>query len=655
MILKKRHFFWCATVILAAISVGAIAQDRSGAEVRNAKESDLIAVLKSDVPKAEKAIPCKQLAIYGTEKAVPVLSPLLADKELSSWARIALEAIPGPAADAALRGALDKVEGRLLVGVINSIAVRGDTRAVDPLIEKLGDSNAAVASAGAVALGHLGGERAAKALTQSLSRAPTDVRSAVAMGCILSAEWSLANGKTAEAIKMYDTIRKADVPDQRHLEAIRGAILARGSEGVGLLVEQLESRDKERLGIGLRAARELPGRDVTVSLAAELEKLKADRRPLLLLAIADRNDSSVLPTVEKAAGSSQKELRITAINILINLGDVTCVPILLDALAEDDSDLKAAAKEAVIRLSGKGVDADLAVRLSKARGEMQRVLIEVAGQRQIAASLPAVVSCLESDDSKIRGEAVKTIGIIGDDGQADDLVKLLGATDNSSERAGIERALLSICGRCGAKCIPHLRPLTRSRDNELSMIGLHAMAVVGGSEALAAVESAIKGDASPVQDEAVRILSTWPNNWPEDGEAGEALLALVKSAEKMSHQVLSLRGYLQYVRGSKKIGNEQKVAKVRDMQSHIKRPEEKRQAIAVLGDAPSAAALDMLTMLANDTAVAEEAWSAMAKIAGQNVQGVSKDRRKQVLQAVVENSKNDRTKQTAQKALRGIR
>ncbi len=655
MILKKRYFFCCVTLIAVTVLAMAVAQDRPSAEVRNAKESDLIAVLKSDVPKAEKAIPCKQLAIFGTEKAVPTLAPLLADKELSSWARIALEAIPGPAADAALRDALNKVEGRLLVGVINSIAVRRDTKAVDPLIRKLGDSDPAVASAAAVALGHLGGAQAAKALTQSLSNAPAEVRSSVAIGCILSAEWFLANDKTAEAIKLYDTVRKANVPDQRHLEAIRGAILARGSDGVPLLARQLESRDKERLGIGLRAARELPGRDVTVSLSAELEKLSPDRRPLLLLAIADRNDSAVLPTVKKAAKSGRKDLRITAMNILVNLGDVSCIPTLLEAATGDDAELEATATETLIRLPGKDVDAAFVAHLPKAKGPLKRVLIEVAGQRQIPASIPAVVSSLQSDDAAIRSEAVKTIGIIGDDQQADDLVKLLQKADASNERAGIEQALLSISGRSGAKCIPHLKPLTASPDNNLRKIGLHAMAVVGGPDALAAVESAIKSADSSVQDEAVRILSTWPNNWPEDSDAGRALLKLVTSAGKLPHQVLALRGYLQYIRGNKNIANDQKVAKVKDVQSHIKRPEEKRQAIAVLGDAPSAAALDMLADLGEDQSVAEEIYSAMARIAGRNVQGVSKDRRRQILQTVIDNSKNDGTKRTAQRALRDIR
>jgi len=652
MIIKKRYSIWFVILIIVAMSAGTVAQDQPAADV---KQRDLIAVLQSDAPKSEKAITCKKLVIYGTEQCVPALAPLLADKELASWARIALEAIPGTAADTALRNALGKLQGRLLVGVINSIAVRRDVGAVDTLVQKLDDANASVASAAAVALGHIGGEKAAKALTQSLTNAQGEVRSAAAEGCILCAEQFMAQNKTADAVKLYDTVRKADVPDQRHLEAIRGAILARQSDGLPLLIEQLRSEDKKRLGIGLRTARELGGRNVTEALAVEMNRLNPDRRPLLLLALADRSDSAVLPTVHKAAQSGPKELRITAINILIRLGDVSCVPVLLEAATEDDAGLKQAAMETLVRLPGKDVDADMLARLPQARGKLQQVLIELAGQRQISEALPVVASSLHDVDAEIRGTAVRTISIIGQDQQTAELVKLLQNTKNSSERQDIRKALLAISGRCGAKCIPHLKPLTQSRDNELNMIGLRALAIIGGSDALMTVKSAIESAEPPVQDEAVRILSNWPYNWPEDSEAGQALLMLATSAKKMSHQVLGLRGYLQYIRSNKKLSNEQKVARIKDMLSHIKRPEEKQQAIAVLGEAPSAIALELLTSLAEEPAVVEEAYSAIVRIAGQDIPGVSRDQRRQVLQTVAEKSRNDGTKQRARKILRGLR
>lgn len=648
MILKKRYFFWLVIFTIFATSVG----NSFAADI---KESDLIAVLQSTAPKSEKAITCKKLAIYGSEKSVPSLAPLLADKELSSWARIALEAIPGPAADASLRKALNNLEGRLLIGVINSVSVRRDALAVDALVQKLGNTDKDVVSAAAVALGQIGGEKSAKALMQALSDAPVDVRSAVAEGCILSAEWFLAHDRSVDAVKLYDTVRQADVPKQRHIEAIRGAILARGSAGVPLLIEQLQSQDRNRLNVGLRSARELPGRDVTEALAVELDSLSPARRPLLLLALADRSDSAVLPIVQNAAQSNQKDLRITAINVLIRLGNVSCIPVLLEAATENDADIQQAAMDTLVRLPGEDVDDDLLARLTQAQGKLRQVLIELAGQRQISKAIPVVEASLHDNDAGIRGAAVQTIGIIGHEAQTADLVKLLQDTSGSMERAGIEKSLLSICGRSDVKCIPYLRPLTQSTNNQLHMIGLHALAIVGGPEALEAVKSAIQSAKPSVQDEAVRVLSTWPHNWPDDSEAGQALLKLATTAEKMPHQVLGLRGYLQYVRGSKKLNNEQKVAKIKDVWPNIKRLEERRQAIAVLGQAPSAGALVLLTSLAGDPATTEEVYSAMVQIAGQNVSGISRDQRRQILQMVAEKSTNDDTKRRARRSLGRLR
>ena len=99
-------------------------------------EQELIDILQSDAAAKDKAITCKRLAVIGTKDATAALGKLLPDPELSSWARIALEAITDPSADQVLRDALDQAEGRQLVGVINSIGVRRDAEAVDGLTKK---------------------------------------------------------------------------------------------------------------------------------------------------------------------------------------------------------------------------------------------------------------------------------------------------------------------------------------------------------------------------------------------------------------------------------------------------------------------------------------------------------------------------------------
>ena len=149
---KNRRFNFCIA-LLAALLVSLAGVSAQAARRRthyNEKRTRADRDPSLGAPPAEKAIACKHLAIHGSKDAVPELAQLLADAELASWARIALEAIPDPAADEALRNALPKLKGLLLVGTINSIGVRHDAAAVDPLAGLLKDTDAEVASAAAV-------------------------------------------------------------------------------------------------------------------------------------------------------------------------------------------------------------------------------------------------------------------------------------------------------------------------------------------------------------------------------------------------------------------------------------------------------------------------------------------------------------------------
>ncbi len=64
-------------------------------------------------------------------------------------------------------------------------------------------------------------------------------------------------------MKLYDEVRQADVPKQRILEATRGAIIARGSDGIPLLLEQLQSANQALYAMGLTTAREVSAGEVT--------------------------------------------------------------------------------------------------------------------------------------------------------------------------------------------------------------------------------------------------------------------------------------------------------------------------------------------------------------------------------------------------------
>lgn len=647
-----RHFTRFAIVVAL---VPWLAHGQAGLAAENAgdKQAALIQVLKSDAPLGDKAIACKRLAIYGNKEAVPALAPLLANDQLSSWARIPLEAIPDPAADDALRAALDQVQGRLLVGVINSLGVRKDARSVSALVAKMKAPDAEVASAAAEALGHIGGPAAAKSLTQALAGAPEAVRSSVAEGCVVCASQYLAGGKPAEAQRLYDTVRAANVPKQRVLEAIRGAILARGSKGIPLLLEQLRSTDKGHLGIGLRTARELPGRDVTAALAAELDRCAPERQVLLLLAAGDRGDATIVPKVLQLAQGGSPAVRVAAVALVERLGDLSNVPVLLKAAAADDAELARTAKSALIRMEGKPVDADLLGRLPQATGKTRQVLIELAGRRQLTGAVPEIMRSIEAPDAELRQAALASLSTLGNEAQAGDLVRLL-LKAQPADRDEVEKSLTTICSRCSARCLPYVLPLAKNADVSIRKTALHALSAIGGPEALAGVTTAVNDQDETVQDEAVKMLCTWPNAWPEDAGVAEPLLTLAKTGKKPSYQVQGLRGYLQFMQETKKLDDEAKLARLNDAVPLITRPDDKRLAVSVVSTVSAAGTLELLTRFAQDGDVAEEACQAIVRIAaGQNAPG-SKEARQKALQTVVNKTKNDATRKQAEDALKRL-
>ncbi|MEX2188906.1 MAG: HEAT repeat domain-containing protein [Pirellulales bacterium] len=536
------------TMLLAAVAaVGLFAAPACAGEDAKAvaaKEQSLIAVLASDAPGGDKAIACKELAIYGSAKAVPQLAPLLADPQLSSWSRTALEVIPGAEADAALRDAAGKLEGRVLIGVLNSIAFRRDAKAVDVLTERLSDKDTAVASAAAVALGRIGNAAATKTLRAALSKAPAGVRSAVAEGCILCAERLMSGDSSDEAGKIYDEVRTADVPKPRILEATRGAILARKSGGVELLIEQIRSPDKAFYYIGLSTARELPGREATEAIAAELAEVGPDHAAALLAVLGDRNDPAAAPAVLKAVKSSPKPVRIAAIGVLGRFADASTAPALLDIAGEDDAELSAAAKQTLTGLKGEKIDSEIARRLGKADGQMLITLIELVGARRIEATTD-LIAALKHDDAETRSAA---LAALGETVAAKDLGVLISQATSPThleDAPAAQRALRAAAVRMPdrEKCSSELAAAMVGASAQTKDTLLEILGAVGGSKALATLATAANGADPQLQDTSTRLLGAWMSV-----DAGPVLLDIAKTAKEEKYQIRAMRGYIRLAR-----------------------------------------------------------------------------------------------------------
>ncbi len=529
-----------SVALVAALIVSTTGFAQNANDAKSADETELIALLRSDAPASEKAIACKNLAIDGSSAAVPELANLLSDPQLASWSRIALEAIPGKAADEALLEATDSLQGELLVGTINSIGVRRNSNAVEKLATLLHSDDSEVASAAAVALGHIGNGAAAKSLRGSLASAPNEVRSSIALGCVLCAERFLAEGNSTEATEIYDQVRRADLPGQRIIEATRGAILARGDEGIPLLLEQFRSSEKPMFQLALGTAREFPGDKIDTALATEMSSATPERAALIIQAMADREETVVLAAVLKAAEQGPKQVRLSAIDALKRVGNDSCLAALLKIAIENDVDIVQTAKDTLAALPGKQIDGEIAALLPSSGGDTYPLLLELVGRRRIDV-VEEVEKALEHSDKSVRSAALIALGETVSLNKLSVLISQVAAPKHPEDASVAQQALRAASVRmpdreaCSTELTKALERLPTAAKSTL----LEILSDVGGNKALATIAVAAKGNNPELQDTGSRLLGTW-----NSVDAAPVLLDLAKTAPAEKYQIRALRGYI---------------------------------------------------------------------------------------------------------------
>jgi HEAT repeat protein len=632
-------------LVLALLVCGAVQSFGQAPQPEVKKsEKELLDVLKSGASQKEKADACRQLSFVGSKEAVAGLAALLTDEKMSHMARYGLEAIPDPSVDEALRAALGKVKGRLLIGVIGSLGVRHDEKAVAPLLGLLKDTDAGVAQAAARAVGRIGTAEAAKGLQEALKSVSPENRVAFCEGAMRCAEARVAKKDPAPALAIYDQLRALpDVPHQVRTGAIRGAILTRGTEGIALLKETLHSGDYALVSVAVRVSMEMPDKAVTQALLAELNQLSAEGRILVVMALGRRGDASAAPALLELARASDKPLRLAAIRALPELGQVSAVPVLAGLMDEADPEISQTAQTALLGFPGPEVDA-VVMGLFKSDQPQKRLTgIELMGRRRMVACVPDLVQAAGDANGDIRQAALKKVGELGRPDDFQKVLDLLMQTKEASDTNLATKALVDVCGRAekpegfSEKLTALLATAQPDKKNAL----LRLLGSIGGTVALNAVRGAAKDADAGVQDTAIRLIAAWKTK-----DAAPDMLALAKTSSNESHKIAALQGYLRLAREAG-LPVEEKLAMCKEAAPLTQRDDEKRQILGVLQEIPSAEALAMVMSHLENPALQGEAGTAAVsvceKIAGQNRKEVA-----EALQKVIPTLKSEDLKKKAE-------
>jgi len=610
--MKTKNIFLTAVLLCASSGAFAAASTPAPTPLLTQSADQLIGVLKSNGSRKEKADACRELAVIGTSKAVPVLAGLLADEELTHMARYALETIPGASVDKALRGELTRLKGRPLVGVIGSLGVRKDPKAVKPLSRLLGDTNPEVAQAAARALGKIGTAGAVRAIEKALPKTATENRLAFCEGLFRCAEALASGGKTKEAVALYDRLRGlTEVPHQVRAGALRGAIIARGQGGLGLLKDSLASSDRVLFNAAVRASLEMTGAEVTRVLTACLPQLPSENQIVVMQALGSRGDDLAVPALSTRAKTGAKTTRLTAIRAIAAIGHASSVPVMVELMDDSENEISQAALDGLAGITGLEADAAVLNMIKSERVDRRITGIDLVGRRRMFAAVPALMIAATDADAKVRSSALQRLGKLGTLAEVPALVKQLLRSTDAQDLAGLAEALSSICTSAGSPA-----PATEQIIGALSgaqpaqqaaLLGV--LGAVGGEKALASVRGALNDSNAEVQDAAVRALAEWP-----DSAAAPDLLQLVRSATNSNRRDLAFRGYVRLARESGATVAE-KLKMLTEADTLTTSPPEKLLVLAGLGDVLSVESLRLVTPHLSDPAVADEAGAVAVKIA----------------------------------------
>ncbi len=556
---------------------------------------------------AGKQFVCRMLRRIGSAKSVPALSEMLADKEFSHIARFALQYMDAPEAGAALRKALGELDGDLKIGVIGSIAQRGDRKTVSEIGKLVTSSDTKMAGAAIRALGRIGGVEAAGILAKA--KTPADLKSELDNSYLMCADKMVAEGQTDRAAAIYREMVAPSNNTWIRIAAYKGLVAADKEKAVPHILALLKDENLDLQRAAGKFFTEIPGTAITKALAQQIDNLSKDGQVVLVSALEARGDKAAAPYVAKAVGSNSEPVRLAAIKALAVIGDSSSVQLLAKASAHG-GDTEKAAMDTLSSMSAPNVTSALVkVATSKEASAVRVNAIQTLINRHDVGAVPVMFGVAKDSDRRISQAAYKALGALAGQKEMPVMVSMLLDAGNSANRSAIERAIVSTVTRIeNPDAAPIVSAMAKADDSVKPNL-LAVLPRIGSTQALKAVRSQLDSSKSNVKRAAVRALADWPNPEPLAD-----LINMARSSGDSTEQVLALRGYIKLLAVPANRGASDTVKLLGDAMQAAKRSEEKKSVLSALAKYPCDEGLKMAEAAATNADLRSEAELAAKKI-----------------------------------------
>lgn len=584
---------------------------------RRAMSLALINTLEDDMPDTVRNWLVLQLERIGVGEAIPALTALLEsdDANLRDYARRALEQNPDKRATKALADALDRAtDTTWKIGLLNSLGLRGDSKASAAIDNALHDIDRSVVSAAVTALANLGGEDNARTLLLVIERAKGDLRSKAAQGVVQIAKSLADNGDTAAAAgvygMLYDGLNAVDRDNaDTKLDGVRSAALiglaicdsARSAE---LIMDAIANENASIRADAVQAARQIPSGVPALALIGLLSELPEETQVQVLTLAAERGAETSVAHIEKLlvaedeADLPSEGVRLAAVKALAGIGGADAVRALtIQACCDNDTIAKSAQKELAV-IDDPDADTIIAGKAASGETDVRVAAITLMGQRRSPGAREKLIAFAADKNAAVSDAAFKAFAEVA---KADDipaLIKMIAGAKNDKQRKSAEATLKSVASKADDKeaAAKMIVAAMRKADADAKPSLVRALGPVGGKTALDAVVKAAKSKDETLRDAGIRALCVWP-----DCSASKDLIAIAANKKTtLIHHVLGIAGAAKAIKADTSAPLDTRVDLCLAALDAARRDAEKTQVIAALGTLPSKKASEALLALTDN-------------------------------------------------------
>jgi len=575
-------------------------------------ERKLLEFLKTPAPPLAKMAACRYLRVIGGDSSVPALQAMLSDTRTADMAIYALQQIPGGTAEKALLQALSTANPATRNAVIAALGARQAVAAVPALNELL--QQPASGPAAALALGRIGGDAAAKALTAAYQGAAPEVKTAAARSMLMCAEQRLARGEAGGALELYEPLASdTSLPLPVRKAATMGRIASAGSGAPGIVLGLLGGTDADLQEAAIARIADVFAPDAIAPVCSLLPRLPAPAEVKVLAVVAHYPRELVLPSVLEAARSSDLPVRIAALKALESTGGPTVVPLLAETAARARGPEQTAARTTLGALRGREVDEAIVTLLARQPADdVACELIRTIADRRMYPAKRAVAGALTSASPRVRVEALRTLRTIGTPSDVPAALDLLLGSMDEVEQTEAETTIVGLTQKIAdpdGRSDAVIARLAKAETPDEQVRLIRVLPQIGDASALPVLRAALEGDDPDVFDAAVRAFTEWPSS-----SARDDVLKLARDSRNETHRLLAIHAFIRLAGLDPYRDPDAAVADLRLAAGFSWRPDEEKLVLGELTKFPCQDALELAEGFLRDPSVAAEAQAAIDHI-----------------------------------------